>query len=212
MGALRAEKSAPTEPTHPEKNHIPRRVIISVSALRDIILAATEVYKKETLGYLVGIKGKEAWTILNAAPYQTAEKTFTGSAVKQDKIDLMKALAKQFHEDFCLCGDFHSHAQWGDQLRRAMPSDEDVADAEPGYLYIIIAVNDLPKEMRQKQWRISRRRMILSGTIGKYHIEVAAFYCPEFGRLVKVPLTLQGALAEPADAPRRQKGRLSAFE
>jgi hypothetical protein len=177
-----------------------------------MILAATEVYKKETLGYLIGLKGEAEWAILNAAPYQTAEKSFTGSAVRQEKTELVHRLAEQFSADFCLLGDFHSHAQWGDLLRRAMPSDEDIADGQPGFLYVIIAINDLPKEMRRKQWRISRRSLVLSGTVSKYHIEVAAFYCPRLGRLVKVPMALQGALDEPPSESGKRRARRTPFE
>ncbi|MHA2620141.1 MAG: Mov34/MPN/PAD-1 family protein [bacterium JZ-2024 1] len=181
--------------------------------MRDIILAATEVYKRETLGYLLGVIGEDGvWTILNAAPYQTAEKTFTGTAVRQQKIDLIAKLTEYFGTNFRLLGDFHSHAQWGDRLRRAMPSDEDVADAQPGFLYVIIALNDLPKEQRKSQWRISRNRMILSGSVGKFHFEISAYFCLRLRKLVKVPLTLQGALDEPISGSPKRRGRRGAFE
>lgn len=194
------------------KTYVPSRVFITTDALRDIILAATEVYKKETLGYLIGIKGEDSWTILDAAPYQTAEKTFTGTGVRQQKIDLIAKLAVQFNSNFVLLGDFHSHTQWGDRLRRAMPSEEDLADAQPSDLYVIIAVNELPKKMRQRQWRVLRRSFVLTGALDKFHFDIAAYYCPQFGKLIKVPLKLRSGLAEALEDSGRRKPRRAAFE
>ena len=168
----------------------PRVVRITLQAFQNILLSAIEVFKKECLGYLVGYRGEE-WIVWNAAPYQTAERSFVTTEVQLQKVECVARFAELFLPGLEVIGDYHSHAQWGTRLRRPLPSEMDRVDARPNMLSLIVAVNELPERAEEARWRVERAHRVLRGELGKYHFELAGYYSPNYGVMCKVPLTLE---------------------
>ncbi len=143
-------------------------VYIKERAFLAIILSVVEVYKRETLGLLLGYKGGNKFFVEYAIPSQTAEKKFSWTEPKMRAIERMTNITKNMSID--VIGDYHSHTDYGGEMAKAMPSGEDIADMQSGNVHIIIAVN--PKLVKVK-WRQNNDGTI-SGTISNYHVRISA--------------------------------------
>jgi len=143
-------------------------VYIKERAFLAMILSVVEVYKRETLGLLLGYKGGNRFFVEYAIPSQTAEKKFSWTEPKMRAIERMTNITKNMSID--VIGDYHSHTDYGGEMAKAMPSGEDIADMQSGNVHIIIAVN--PKLVKVK-WRQNNDGTI-SGTISNYHVRISA--------------------------------------
>jgi hypothetical protein len=68
-------------------------------------------------------------------------------------------------------GYFHSHPQWGRTKGLAELSENDICAMEEGEVELVVAIND---GKRRIHWKESRGQ--LSGTLGKFRIDIASFY------------------------------------
>jgi proteasome lid subunit RPN8/RPN11 len=145
-----------------------------------IVSSSVEVFRTEAIGYLVGIRGENKFTVEYAIPYQTAESTATHATVNQDRAARINEILTTLSQHLEYVGDFHSHTSYGDIPGTIRPSGADLLSTVPGELNIICAVNLKKKSMH---WRETRRG-ILVGTVGGYRIEIGGHYVdrPYFGR------------------------------
>ena len=145
---------------------------INLPAFLTIVTSAVEVFKKETIGYLIGIKGENKFVVEYAIPYQTAESGFAHATVDLKKAGKVNAILRKVSEGLEYIGDFHSHTVFGESAARVVPSRDDLVTSVIGELNIIVAVN---ANKRSVKWRESDRG-ILVGTVGDYRIEIGGFY------------------------------------
>ncbi|MCK4257033.1 Mov34/MPN/PAD-1 family protein [candidate division WOR-3 bacterium] len=143
-------------------------VYIKERAFLAMILSVIEVYKRETLGLLLGHRGENKFVIEYAIPSQTAERMFSWSEPKTSAIERMTEIIENMPIN--VIGDYHSHTEFRGDRARAVPSGEDIADMRMGNVHIIIAVN---QKSKSKRWRQNKDGTI-SGTLSDYHIKISA--------------------------------------
>jgi proteasome lid subunit RPN8/RPN11 len=155
----------------------PLTAFLSFPAFLTIVTSSVEVFRKETIGYLVGFKGENKYMVEYAIPYQTAEKGFIHASVDMERVtrinDILSSISEGQGLEFV--GDFHSHTAFGKSPATVVPSDTDLMSTIPGELNIICAVN---MKKRSVRWYESDRG-ILVGTIGEYRIEIGGYYVEE---------------------------------
>ncbi len=165
--------------TKKEKNKEPIVAYLSFPAFLTIVSSSVEVFRKETIGYLVGIKGENKFMVEYAIPYQTAESGYVHATVDMDRVSRINEILSKVSQGQGLefVGDFHSHTVFGKSPATVVPSNTDLKSTIPGELNIICAVN---MKKRAVRWYESRRG-ILTGTIGEYRIEIGGYYVEQAG-------------------------------
>lgn len=155
----------------------PITAFLSFPAFLTIVTSSVEVFRKETIGYLIGVKGENKYMVEYAIPYQTAESGFVHASVDMERLnrinDILSGVSQGQGLEFV--GDFHSHTMFGKSPATVVPSDTDLTSTIPGELNIICAVN---MKKRAVRWYESDRG-ILVGTIDEYRIEIGGYYVEE---------------------------------
>lgn len=150
----------------------PRRVILKPAAFIEMTLAATEIYRRECLGFLLGYALNYLVLVEHAIPFQSARRGYLWTEVSESRIARVRELSTHFGLELQLLGDFHSHAQRGKTHRSVRPSSEDVADMLPNRIYMILSVNET---LLKKPWHRVKGRKSLLGTLGNFEVEVAVY-------------------------------------
>lgn len=160
-----------------EVSEEPVVAFLSFPAFLTIVSSSVEVFRKETIGYLVGFKGENKYMVEYAIPYQTAESGYVHATVDMDRVgrinDILSSISQGQGLEFV--GDFHSHTAFGKSPATVVPSNTDLMSTIPGELNIICAVN---MKKRAVRW-YENDRGILIGTIGEYRIEIGGYYVEE---------------------------------
>jgi proteasome lid subunit RPN8/RPN11 len=157
-----------------EEEKKPLVAYLSFPAFLTIVSSSVEVFRKETIGYLVGIKAEDKFMVEYAIPYQTAESGYVHATVDMDRVGRINEILSKVSQGQGLefVGDFHSHTVFGKSPATVVPSDTDLMSTIPGECNIICAVN---MKKRAVRWYESDRG-VLSGTIGEYRIEIGGYY------------------------------------
>ncbi|MEO0225697.1 MAG: Mov34/MPN/PAD-1 family protein [candidate division WOR-3 bacterium] len=150
---------------------------INPPAFTAIVTSVVEVYAKETIGFLVGVRGENKFIIEYAIPYQTADVGYTHAEVDWKRAERVNEVLKLVGEGLEFIGDFHSHTQFGQSLADIKPSPTDLISTKEGEIYLIIAVN---RRKRAQPWREHPDRTI-SGTIRDYHIKIGGYTVIKMG-------------------------------
>ena len=150
---------------------------LELPAFLAMVSSSVEVYHKETMGYLLGIKGENKFSVRYAIPFQTVERGLTHATIDMDRVGRINEILNELSAGLELIGDFHSHTQFGDSPATVIPSGADLMSSMPGKLNIICAVN---QKKRKSKWRESARKNII-GTVGGYRIEIGGYYVAEAG-------------------------------
>ena len=153
----------------------PIKAFLSLPSLLTIVSSSVEVFRKETIGYLVGFKGERKYMVEYAIPFQTAESSATHATINEDRVARVNEILSLLSEGLEYIGDFHSHTVYGNSPGTVIPSDADLLSTVPGELNLICAVNF---KKRAVDWHETRRG-ILAGTVGKYRIEIGGYYIDE---------------------------------
>ena len=154
---------------------------LSFQAFLTIVSSSVEVFRKETIGYLVGVKASNKFMVEYAIPYQTAEQGFVHASVDLDRVGRINEIVGTISHGLEFIGDFHSHTVFGDSPGTVIPSRADLKSTIPGEVNIICAVN---KKKRSLRWRENSRGILL-GTLGEYHIQIGGYFveAPVIGRI-----------------------------
>ena len=157
-----------------EEEKKPLVAYLSFPAFLTIVSSSVEVFRKETIGYLVGIKAEDKFMVEYAIPYQTAESGYVHATVDMERVGRINEILSKVSQGQGLefVGDFHSHTVFGKSPATVVPSDTDLMSTIPGECNIICAVN---MKKRSVRWYESDRG-ILTGTIGEYRIEIGGYY------------------------------------
>jgi proteasome lid subunit RPN8/RPN11 len=150
------------------------KVYLSEHAFMGLLLSSAEVFKKESLGYLLGYRLHDRFIIEYAFSLQTAKRKRRGVILHhRDKMKIEPILSK--FVKLQIVGDFHSHTPYGDEKGIPIPSTEDVNGMEKDNLYIIIAINELNST---KSWKENRDGSI-SGSMGNFFFKISAYFCSD---------------------------------
>lgn len=155
-----------------KKVAIPIEAYLSLPAFLAVVSSAVETFRKETIGYLVGIKGENKFMVEYAIPYQTADSGFVHATIDMDRVARINDILNKLSQGLEFIGDYHSHTAFGDSPATVIPSHTDLASTVPGELNIICAVN---LKKRAVRW-YENNRGVLIGTIREYRIEIGGYY------------------------------------
>ncbi len=147
-------------------------VYLSLPAFLSIVSSSIETFKKETIGYLIGIKGESKFLVEYAIPYQTADSSFAHVTLDMKRVERVNEILRLLSEGLEYIGDFHSHTIFGNARAKIIPSPEDLLTTVPGEVNIICAVN--PKQ-RSVKW-YENKRGVLIGTVDQYRIEIGGYF------------------------------------
>ncbi len=148
---------------------------LSLPAFLSIVSSSIETFKKETIGYLIGVKGENKFVVEYAIPYQTADSGFAHVTLDMKRVERVNEILRLLSEGLEYIGDFHSHTVFGNARAKIIPSAEDLLTTVPGELNIICAINS---KKRSVEW-YEDERGVLVGTVGEYRIEIGGYYVKE---------------------------------
>lgn len=148
---------------------------LSLPAFLSIVSSSIETFKKETIGYLIGVKAENKYMVEYAIPYQTAESSFAHVTVDIKRVERINSILRLLSEGLEYIGEFHSHTAFGESKAHITPSSEDLVTTVPGELNIICAVN---AKKRSVKW-YEDRRGVLVGTVDEYRIEIGGYFVKE---------------------------------
>jgi len=172
---------------------------LQLPAFLAIVSSAVETFRKETIGYLIGIKGENKFLVEYAIPYLTAESGYDHSTIDMKRAQRINEILKKFSEGLEFIGDYHSHTVFGESEATVKPSPTDLVTTSAGELNLICAIN---LKKRAVAWRENRHGSLV-GSVGEYHIEIGGYYIdrPRFGcvyQRVKVKCPAITGVAEKA--------------
>jgi proteasome lid subunit RPN8/RPN11 len=147
------------------------KVYLSGGAFMSLLLSSAEVFKLESLGYLLGYRLEDRFIIEHAFSFQTARRKRRAVIFRhRDQKKIAPILSK--FEKLQIIGDFHSHTPYGEYKGLSVPSPEDIKGMESDNLYIIIAINE---KQRSRLWKENRDGSI-SGSVGRFFFKIAAYF------------------------------------
>lgn len=145
------------------------KTYLNENSFLSLVSSAVEVYPRETLGVLIGIKSKDKIMVQYAIPYQTARRGRNEAKVTQPREKRMnKFLIRTTALE--IVGDFHSHPE--DVSKGYKPSSEDKKSMRRGELGIIVTIN---KDKKRRDWKHLSKGSLL-GSIYPYSLRITSWY------------------------------------
>jgi proteasome lid subunit RPN8/RPN11 len=151
------------------------KVYLSENAFMGLLVSSAEVFKKESLGYLLGYRLSDRIVVENAFGLQTARRRRRGVIFHDRDQKRIEPIIAGFAK-LQIIGDFHSHTPYGAKRGLSIPSREDIGEMEKDNLYIIIAINE---RSRSHVWKENKDGSI-SGSMGNFFFKISAYYYAEF--------------------------------
>jgi proteasome lid subunit RPN8/RPN11 len=149
------------------------KVYLSENAFMGLLLSSAEVFRNESLGYLLGYRLDDRFIIEHAFSLQTARRRRRGVMLRHRDQKKIEPILSNFVK-LQIVGDFHSHTQYGGRKGVPVPSPEDIKEMERDNLYIIVAINELEKS---KSWKENKDGSI-SGSMGDFFFKISAYLSP----------------------------------
>jgi proteasome lid subunit RPN8/RPN11 len=161
-------------------------VFLSSQCFISLVASVAEGFKSEVGGLLFGdwYKTRNKVVVDLAIPLQTAIRSTS-------EVHFHPRRTKRVHHlwdnlsSYWPLGTYHSHPEYGDRIYTPDPSKSDIESMEKGEIELIIAIR---KAKRRDQLRYTHQQMRIAGAIGKYFVELAAWYCPNLGEVEKAEL------------------------
>lgn len=147
------------------------KVYLSENAFMGLLLSGAEVFKKESLGYLLGYRLDDRFIIEHAYSLQTARRKRRGVIFHHRDQKKIEPILSKFVK-LQIVGDFHSHTPYGDAKGLSIPSTEDIKGMEKDNLYIITAINE---PGLKRPWNENKDGSI-SGSMGKFFFKISAYF------------------------------------
>lgn len=150
------------------------KVYLSENAFMGLLVSSAEVFKKESLGYLLGYRLSDRIVVENAFGLQTARRRRRGVICSDRDQKRIEPIIAGF-TTLQIIGDFHSHTPYGAKRGLSIPSREDIREMEKDKIYIIIAINE---RSRSHVWKENKDGSI-SGSMGSFFFKISAYYYDE---------------------------------
>lgn len=149
------------------------KVYLSENAFMGLLLSSAEVFKKESLGYLLGYRLDDRYIVEYAFSLQTARRKRRGVISHRKDEKKIESILSSFAK-LQIVGDFHSHTPYGHAKGIAVPSPDDIKSMKEDNLYIIIAINE--SEIT-RSWKENKDSSI-SGSMSHFFFKILAYYYP----------------------------------
>ncbi len=149
------------------------KVYLSENAFMGLLLNSAEVFRNESLGYLLGYRLDDRFIVEHVFGLQTARRRRRGVMLRSQDQKKIEPIISNFVK-LQIIGDFHSHTQYGGKKGLPVPSHEDIEEMEKDNLYIIVAINELEKT---KSWKENKDGSI-SGSMGDFFFKISANLSP----------------------------------
>lgn len=149
------------------------RVYLSEYAFMGLLLSSAEVFKRESLGYLLGYRLDDRIIVEYAFSLQTARRKHRGVVFRDRDQKKVEPILSNFAK-LQIVGDFHSHTSYGEKKGIPIPSPQDIKEMEKNNLYVIVAINDLETT---RSWKENKDGSI-SGSMGEYFFKISAYFYP----------------------------------
>ena len=146
------------------------RVFLEHDAFVNLVLAATEAYRRETYGILLGARRRGMVYVQSAAAYQTARRKPLSVTVPGRRWRILRSVLRHVKRPTFL-GEFHSHVGYGADHALAALSSDDVQNVADQEIQLLMTVRPLRAARR---WRHNADGS-LSGTAGPYFVRMRAF-------------------------------------
>jgi proteasome lid subunit RPN8/RPN11 len=150
------------------------KAYLSENAFMGLVVSSAEVFKKESLGYLLGYRLSDRIVVEYAFGLQTAKRRRRGVMFHGRDQKRIEAILANFTK-LQIIGDFHSHTPYGATRGLSVPSREDIGEMEKDKLYLIVAINESP---RAHGWKENKDGSI-SGSMGSYFFKISAYWYDE---------------------------------
>jgi len=142
-------------------------IYISEDAFITLTLSAIETSTRyEATGLLMGYESESNYFVVNAIPYQLAERTSDSVYVSSAKQRRIRKVFKNYMK-YRIIGEFHTHPEGGVNLSIA---DKEVIRDSDYNLEIVVAIT---KRQISIPWNYEKG--ILSGSIDKYYIKIGCW-------------------------------------
>jgi proteasome lid subunit RPN8/RPN11 len=149
-------------------------VFLNANSFINIVTSVVEGFKLEVGGMLFGDWFSKVNKIIveQAIPLQTAKRKPTSvhfNARRTKRVyDMWDNLTPYWP-----IGDFHSHPEYGAIRYRPEPSRKDIDNLRKDEIEIIVAIWETERRKPLKYIREGKR---ISGAVGRYHVQLAAWY------------------------------------
>lgn len=142
-----------------------------------MVSSAAEVYRQETVGYLVGYPTKSNFVVEYAVPFQAVDSSDSVVYVDENRTARINRIINRLAEGLEIVGTFHSHAGLGSRKALPLPSEADVNHVLPDEIELIVALNPKKKEVRWQEGNYT-----VYGTVDDLHVEIGGFMRTGSGR------------------------------
>lgn len=165
-------------------------ILVKENAFWHMVLSSIESYNRECLGFLIGTKNKNKFSVELAPIYLTAKrKKHEVKFPKRTKITRLED-ALYDYDWGNIIGDFHSHPSIKRDLKGFYPSDVDLKTMKKNKIYIIIHLWKLKKG--GYPWGI-RQDKAFGCYLGDFNLRIGGWFINEEGDPQKAHLKVQYA-------------------
>jgi proteasome lid subunit RPN8/RPN11 len=144
-------------------------VFVSEQAFVALVAAATEAYRRECYGVLLGTRRLGRIYIRTALAYQTARRTPKSAQLVEGRRRTVRQVLRAFPR-YDYIGEFHSHPGYGDEPGRPILSDADLVGVRPGECEMVVAVR---RARARTPWSHCADGS-LSGVAGRHFLKLRA--------------------------------------
>jgi len=149
-------------------------VVLTSESFIGIVASTVEAFKSEVGGLLFGDYYESVKKILvtQAIPLQTTDRKPTEVHFHPERTERVLSIWDDLSSYWPL-GDFHSHPEYGGTVFPVDPSEEDKDFLQDDEIQLIVSIYEA---VRSNELGYIRERRRISGAVGNYSIEMAAWY------------------------------------
>lgn len=154
------------------------QVVIRNPALINMLVSSIEVYKKDALGILLGIKKGKTYYIRYAINFQKVKRSYESIEIDDRTQKRINSLLNNVSK-YSLVGDFHSHP--GGPCKLSNTDKKDMKETATDVSVLVV----VEKGKKPKQWKYSNKQ--LQGSVDGYFVTFQA-YEHSNGKINKIPV------------------------
>lgn len=161
-------------------------VVLTSESFVGVVASTVEAFKSEVGGLLFGdyYRSVNKLLISQAIPLQTTLRKPTEVHYHPERTQRVLSIWDNL-SSYWPVGYYHSHPEYGGTVYSVNPSDEDKNFIEDDEIELIVSIYEVKR--RDKLGYIRERRRI-SGAVGNYFIEMAAWYKDDSGDICEAEL------------------------
>ncbi|MBI4162606.1 MAG: Mov34/MPN/PAD-1 family protein [Candidatus Aenigmarchaeota archaeon] len=155
------------------------KIVIRNPALINMLVSSIEVYKKEALGMLLGVKRGKTYYIRYAINFQKAKRGYESIDIDDRTEKRINSLLTRVSK-YRLVGDFHSHPDGPYKL--SLTDKKDMKETATDVSVLVVIEKGYKKP---KRWKYTNRQ--LQGSVDGYYVTVQGYEHSK-GKIKKIPV------------------------